>query len=145
MDEHWRQTLRGRERAVACQHLKVSERQGAPRPLTGLSPCTQVWIQNQATHVCDRRGMVKEALPYRQYTIKLEDSGRVSLHNRRHLRPVRAGDTPPQPPHGRQVSPSKTLPQCLGPPSESVQMSQRLERHLRRSRWLSDFITDTPT
>ena len=133
VDEHWRQTLRRRERAVTRQQLHVVERQGTPRTLVTLSPGTRVWVQNQANHVWDRCGVITEALPHRQYTIKLDGSGRVSLRNRRHLRPVRAGNTP---------SPLSHTPLSL--PAEPP-VPRRLGRHRKRPGWLSDFVTDTPT
>lgn len=133
VNKHWQQALRERERAVARQHHSVTEQQGTPRTLTALSPGSLVWVQNQVTRVWDRRGVVTETLPNRQYTVKLEGSGRVSLRNRRHLRPARAGSAPSRPSH------------CLlSSPSESPE-SQRPKRHVKRPGWLSDFITDTPT
>ena len=33
--------------------------------------------------------MITEVRPYRQYTVKLEGSGRLGLRNRRHLRAVK--------------------------------------------------------
>lgn len=92
--EHWQQALRVRERDVASQHDHILERQGAPKTLSALSPGTRGWVQNQAIRVWDRRSVVAEVLPHRQYTIKLEGSGRVSLRNRRHFRPVHAVNPP---------------------------------------------------
>lgn len=138
VDKYWQRALRGRERDVARQHVKVVEQQGAHRTLAALPPDTRVWVQNQATHIWDRRGVVTETLPHRQYTIKLEGSGRVSLRNRRHLRPVRAGNATP-------ARPSPTLPSLLPSAPDEPSVSQRPQRHVKRPGWLSDFVTETPT
>ncbi|KAK8407630.1 hypothetical protein O3P69_002287, partial [Scylla paramamosain] len=42
----------------------------------------------------DRTGLVVEGLAHRQYTVRLDGSGRISLRNRKHLRPTLA-PTPP--------------------------------------------------
>lgn len=62
-----------------------------PRSLQPLSTGARVRIQNQAFNRWDRTGVITEVLPYRQYTIRLDGSGRLSPRNRRHLRCVKAG------------------------------------------------------
>ncbi|KAK8384181.1 hypothetical protein O3P69_009132 [Scylla paramamosain] len=47
-----------------------------------------------------------EALPYRQYTVRLDGSGRISLRNRKHLRPVAVNPT------ARTANPAPTNPAC---------------------------------
>ena len=57
-----------------------------PRNLSPLIPGTWVRVQNYATNLLDRTGMVVEAKPYRQYTVQMDESGRLALRNRKHLR-----------------------------------------------------------
>ena len=45
-------------------------------------------VQNQANREWDRTGTVVEVLRYRQYTIRLDGSGRLSRRNRVHLKPI---------------------------------------------------------
>ena len=51
---------------------------------------TRVVIQNNTSHgrrLWNRTGTIVESLPHRQYTVKTDGSGRVTLRNRRFLRP----------------------------------------------------------
>ena len=50
---------------------------------------TEVLIQNVDSKEWDRSGLVVEALPFRQYKVRVIGSGRITLRNRIHLRPVR--------------------------------------------------------
>ncbi|KAK8404656.1 hypothetical protein O3P69_007718 [Scylla paramamosain] len=61
-----------------------------------LSPGTRV-SEAESGSARDRIGLIAEALPYWQYTVRLDGSGRISLRNRKHLRPV-ANSTPPPAP-----------------------------------------------
>ena len=56
--------------------------------LNDLSVGTQVLCQNQDSKKWDRSGSIVEVHKHRQYTIKMDGTGRLSLRNRRHLRPV---------------------------------------------------------
>ena len=125
VDIHWRQTLGAREREAARQQEAWVERQGTPRSLPPFAPGTQVWLQDQATKLWDRRGVVTEVLPCRQYTVKLDGSGRLTLRNRRHMRAVRGSTQPPT----RTPSPPR----------------QRPVRRVRQPAWMADYFTDTPT
>ncbi|KAK3880049.1 hypothetical protein Pcinc_001365 [Petrolisthes cinctipes] len=98
---------------------------------------TQVWVQNQETKVWDRRGVVTETLPHRQYTVKLDGSGRVTLRNRRHLRAVRGSSHPTQPPpqnlilHSTRSRPTHT------------EATGRPQRRVKQPAWMSDYIAGT--
>ena len=56
------------------------------RPLRELSIGTEVLIQEK-NNKWNKQGIVVECLPYRQYRIKVNGSGRLTLQNRRFLRP----------------------------------------------------------
>ena len=49
---------------------------------------TALVCQNTRNKKWDRRGLVIEGLPFRKYKIKIDGSGRVSIRNRVHLRPL---------------------------------------------------------
>ncbi|KAK8383418.1 hypothetical protein O3P69_019065 [Scylla paramamosain] len=80
------------------------------RQLRPLSPGTRVRMQNQASGTWDRTGLIVEALPYRQYTVRLDGTGRISLRNRKHLRPVAELTPPPAPPTLRPPTPPAAQP-----------------------------------
>ena len=88
VDIHWRKALRDRELALAKAHRGVMARDGAHRTLTALQPGARVGVQNQFSRRWDRSGTVIEALGHRQYTIRLDGSGRLSRRNRVHLKPI---------------------------------------------------------
>ena len=60
-------------------------------PLAPLAVQTSVMIQTKGKW--DRSGRVVEVLPHRQYRIRVDGSGRVTLRNRRFLRPVAENST----------------------------------------------------
>ena len=72
----------------------------------------RVTCQNVKSKKWDKSGLVTEALPHRQYQVKMDGSGRVSLRNRIHLRPLL--HVPPHLPNKpivgneRNVSPGST-------------------------------------
>lgn len=82
VDAHWKATLRHREAQMAESAEKVQEEyyQGI-RQLSTLRPGDRVRMQNPATKVWDRVGMVVEANAFRQYVVRLDGSGRLSLRN----------------------------------------------------------------
>ena len=88
VDINWRKTLRDREVTVAKDHKEIMARKSTYRKCSPLLPGTKVRVQNQANREWDRTGTVIEALRYRQYTIRLDGSGRLSRRNRVHLKPI---------------------------------------------------------
>ena len=88
VDIHWRKALRDRELTLAKAHRSIMVRDGAHRNLTTLHPGTKVRVQNQVNREWDRSGTVIEALEHRQYTIRLDGTGRLSRRNRVHLKPI---------------------------------------------------------
>ena len=88
VDINWRKTLRDRELTLAKEHKDTIAKKSAQRKFLPIQPGTKVRVQNQANHEWDRTGTVVEALKYRQYTIRLDGSGRLSRRNRTHLKPI---------------------------------------------------------
>ena len=88
VDIHWRKALRDRELTLAKAHKGATARDGTHRNLKPLQPGTVVRVQNQVNREWDRSGTIVEALRHRQYTIRLDGSGRLSRRNRVHLKPV---------------------------------------------------------
>ncbi|KAK8372924.1 hypothetical protein O3P69_018356 [Scylla paramamosain] len=127
------------ELAMARSGDERVERQGPVRTLEPLSPGSRVWVQNQMTKVWDRSGVVAEALPHRQYTVRLDGSGRLSLRNRRHLR-VKRGATlaSPAPSHAGPTPATSPTPQ----PRQST--PSRPRRTSRRPQWLADYDESSP-
>ena len=112
VDRHWRQALRNRELQMARIQEKFSSADTFRR-LTPLQPGARVRIQNQASNRWDRTGVVTETLPHRQYTVKLDGSGRISLRNRRHLRL----SGPPTPEASQTPTTTPPTPGVTPPPS----------------------------
>ncbi|XP_076055162.1 uncharacterized protein LOC143033556 [Oratosquilla oratoria] len=127
---HWGGTLRQREVQMgeAGNTLMANS---TPRHLQPLAPGARVRVQNQASDVWDRTGLVVEALPHRQYTIRLDGSGRIILRNRKHLRPTSARALP----EARNEVTLTTEPPSTPPPPQ-----QRLRRQTKRPGWLNDYI-----
>ncbi|KAK8385250.1 hypothetical protein O3P69_012221 [Scylla paramamosain] len=100
--------------------------------LRPLSPGTRVRMQNQASGTWDRTGLIVEALPYRQHTVRLDGSGRISLRNRKHLRPVAESTPPPAPPTLRPPTPPAAQPTTT-PAQVSTPTQPQLRPHPRGS------------
>ena len=130
VDRHWGGTLRRREVQMgeAGDTLMANS---TPRQLPPLAPGTHVRVQNQASNVWDRTGLVVEALPHRQYTIRLDGSGRISLRNRKHLRPTLA-QAPPE----AQIG----VPPTVGSPATPPQLQPHPRRQAKHPRWLDDYV-----
>ena len=88
----WRETWACREQAMRVRFAKQTEELSRhAQPRSPLSPGATVLVQNQAgPHPTrwDRTGVVVEAKPHDQYAVKVHGSGRVTLRNRRFLRPI---------------------------------------------------------
>ena len=104
----WKENLESREQALRARHTLGQERWTEhTKALPPLPMGSHVRIQNQTgPHPTkwDKTGIVVEARPHDQYSVRVDRAGRVTLRNRRFLRkynPVR----PTPPPRGR---PSRT-------------------------------------
>ncbi|MPC78075.1 hypothetical protein E2C01_072550 [Portunus trituberculatus] len=81
VDRHWGRTLHEREVQLG-EGGDVLMANSTPRQLPPLTPGTCVRVQNQVSNAWDRTGLVVEAFLHRQYTVRLDGSGRISLRNR---------------------------------------------------------------
>ena len=88
--ELWRNTAEWRELALARRSQKVHEKLSEhTRDLKPLSVGDNVLVQNLLGNNpkrWDKRGVILEVLPHRQYKVKMDGSRRISLRNRKHLR-----------------------------------------------------------
>ena len=94
--------IRPDERAatVAPRDAAIARRYNAhARPLRALAVGTHVAMQDQSSNhprLWTQTGVIIEALPHRQYRIRLDGTGNVTLRNRRFIKPIRrlpaAGD-----------------------------------------------------
>lgn len=132
VDIFWRQALRAREREAARQQEAWIDKQGTPKTLPPLALGTQ----EPSTRMWDRRGVVTEVRPHRQYTVKLEGSGRLSLRNQRHLRPVRGASLAHA---GTTSSPPKPEPR----PAAQQDTVSRPVRRVRKPAWMTDYVPGT--
>ena len=88
--------------------------------LTPLPQSTTVMIQNKLGK-WDRIGTIVEALPHRQYRIRIHGSGRVTLKNRRFIRETKSAPGI-QPIPSAEESNMPTLNRA--PPQEPTQQAQ---------------------
>ena len=86
----WQETLSNRERALAKRHSREREKWSLhTRELKPLDIRDHVYVQNLVGNnplKWERTGVVVEVLPFKQYKVKLDGTGRVTLRNRKHLR-----------------------------------------------------------
>ena len=137
VDRHWRQTLRSRELQMAKTQEKLND-VDTVRRLPPLQTGTRVRVQDQASKRWDRTGIVTEILPHRQYTVKLDDSGRLSLRNRRHLKISGPPAPPVSTPTPTNSPPSDTS--TPAPPSPPT-VPSRPRRTVAQPAWLADYDT----
>ena len=84
---HWKDYLRNRENLMAVNNQHIVEKWNkSAKPLQRITHGAEVFCQNLKTKTWDRSGRVVECLPYRQYKIKIDGTGRITLRNRRHIR-----------------------------------------------------------
>ena len=63
---------------MAEAHQKIVAKKRHTEDTFHKSPGSRVWVQNQASLEWDKSGVVTETLGNRQYTVKLDGSGRLS-------------------------------------------------------------------
>ena len=121
--EVWRNNAEWRELALARrggkQHERLSEHTQDLKPLErGDNVMVQNLLGNNPKR-WDKRGVVIEALPHRQYKIKMDGSNRISLRNRKHLRKFKPIVSEPQSlPFGNPTPVS--LPRTILPSPEVI-------------------------
>ena len=156
----WGTTLRQRERQVTRHCDRVLAERHDNRSLPPLALGGRVLVQNAPRGVWDRAGMVIETRPNRQYLVRLEGSGRISLRNRVHLRPTsaQASDAPDDPvwrpivsspppaesPTARSPPPAESPTARSPPPTTPPAALSPAGRRGRRARhppgWLKDYV-----
>ena len=89
VSDHWAHHLRSRERTMSSTNLSIKAKYDEhSRELKPLKVGDKVRCQNVRSNKWDRTGVVLEINGHRQYTIKMDGSGRMSKRNRRHLQVV---------------------------------------------------------
>ena len=93
----WMKAAEQRDEMLAYRNQKLSERYNiSAHSLPHLSEGDRVAIQNQTNKLWSTTGKIVECLPNRQYKIRVDGSGRVTLRNRRFLRKLKCESTIPR-------------------------------------------------
>ena len=92
-------------------------------------------VQNVQSKLWDRTGVVVEAKDYRQYLVRLDGSGRVSLRTQAHLHaaPRQDGVVPASSAsgsHGPDAPPTPAPAQPPTPPTRPGRRSRKAPRYL---------------
>ena len=86
----WQETMVDRSKALAKRHNREREKWDEhTKNLKPLNLGDHVYIQNMIGYNplrWDRTGVIVEAKPFKQYSVKVDGTGRVTLRNRKHLR-----------------------------------------------------------
>ena len=104
------------------------------RPLKELAPGTYVLIQGK-NRKWNKQGVILEQLDHRQYNIKVLGSGRVTLRNRRFIKPCSIIQPPstiptePTPSTQQQQQTSIDISSRSYPPAIEPEESTRLDNH----------------
>lgn len=132
VNPEWQQTLEERETQMAQRHEEIRQQSpGQRRRRRRLQPGARVWVQDQTSKAWSKSGTVVEVHPYRQYAVRMDGSGRISIRTRGHLK--EAAPQPEMPPSPQEPQP--LTPESLPPPPP------RQPRHRRQPRWLEDYVT----
>ena len=90
LSQTWQDVARWREMALSSRSTKAQERLSEhARDLPELDIGTHVLVQNQNGNnprLWDKRGVIVEVLPFRQYRVMIDGSRRITLRNRKFLR-----------------------------------------------------------
>lgn len=85
----WANNIMQRERSMTAKNMDVKTKYDMnSKTLSELSVGTEVLCQNTRDNKWSKSGVIVEVGDHRQYYIKMHGSGRVSLRNRKHLRPL---------------------------------------------------------
>ena len=95
INKQWYYNLRERERCMAKANELLAAKQQNKKSLKLLSVGDEVLCQNTRTLKWDRAGVIVELRKFRQYAVRMEGSGRISLRNRKHLQQIVRADVPP--------------------------------------------------
>ncbi|XP_063859165.1 uncharacterized protein LOC135100132 [Scylla paramamosain] len=128
----WQQTLEERETQMAQRHEEIRQQSPGQRSRRRrLQPGARVWVQDQTSKAWSKSSTVVEVHPYRQYAVRMDGSGRISIRTRGHLKEAAPQPEPPLSP--REPQPLK--PEALPPPPP------RQPRRRRQPRRLEDYVT----
>ena len=113
--KEWKDVAEWREKALAKRGTKIMDKLTEhTKELPDLSVGDHVLIQNQLGNNprrWEKRGIIIEVLPYRQYKVRVDGSRRITLRNRKFLRqyrPLQVRDGPPKPVAGRPTVESES-------------------------------------
>ena len=89
INPHWARMIRDRERSMSQRNDEMKQKYDEhAKPLSELSKGDKVLCQNTRSKKWDRSGVIMEVGKFRQYTVKMDGSGRLSHRNRRHLQKI---------------------------------------------------------
>ena len=135
INDRWGRTLRDRERNMTNTAARSSQRHDTRAHALGpLEPGLRVCMQNPANGRWDRSGTVLELSAPRQYLLRTDGSGRATIRNRRHLRPL---TTEPQ--ETQQGQPGAAPPAPAAPRAASPRPS----RTRRPPKHLNDYVVSS--
>ena len=128
IQQHWKDDLSRRERMMTEKAERLQEESGrSASHLPKLAVGQHVRVQDSVTKRWDRSGVVTRILrPIRQYTIRLDGSGRLVLRNRRFLRPINLVDSNEQTRPAPVTDATPTVPAPV-----ALRRSERLARGSR--------------
>ena len=144
----WKRNAEWRELALARRGQKIHDRLSEhTRDLKPLVVGDNVMVQNLLGNNpkrWDKRGVVLEVLPHRQYKIKMDGSRRISLRNRKHLKkfkpvvsepnnPVICGPVPVSIPKEKLPEVNLTETSVTDPVSEQGELPQMMYDNVVRS------------
>ena len=134
VNPEWGEALEERETRLAQHHDEIQlQSAGRRRQRRRLQPGARVWVQDQPTKRWSKSGTVVEVHPHRQYAVRMDGSGRISLRTRSHLKEVPLQQEPPSPCDSPEQQPPEA-PQPAPPERE------RPQRKKSRPRWLADYV-----
>ena len=129
LSQTWQDVARWREKALSSRSTKAQERLSEhTRDLPQLDIGTHVLVQNQNGNnprLWDKRGVIVEVLPFRQYRVMIDGSRRITLRNRKFLRaftPVHSKQQLPSSPQLQRSAPDHAEP-ALESPAQAPQGS----------------------
>ena len=146
VDHQWKQTLRDREAQMTRVANQLMTR-STPRHLPPITPGTPVRIQHNQSNVWDRTGTVVESLPHRQYRVRMDGSGRISIRNRKHIKPLRDAGGDEAPPDETPLGEGTNTARPTSSRRREQPTADRTPRPRRDPRpptWLAEYSTDTP-
>ena len=80
INPHWAQIIKDRETSMSMRNRNIkTEYDKHTRPLSELCKGDTVLCQNTRSKKWDRSGLILEVGKYKQYTVKMDDSGRLIL------------------------------------------------------------------